>query len=108
MDSVTMHAFACEVLHPRWLGYEQDVANRVGDDTVDLLRHVRVPRAQASFELTSPTTKTPCGCCAVKTGSNLAMISPVCCAWLPDPTASSTSGLGIARSSKNTFDSFSS
>ena len=35
-------------------------------------------RAQATVELTSPTTTTACGCSSSRTGSNRLMISAVC------------------------------
>ena len=63
---------------------------------------------QAAVEFTSPTTSTSCGLRSVTTFSNSIMMRPVCSPWLPDPTPMYTSGRGSCRSSKKTFDMFSS
>ena len=45
-----------------------------------------VTRAQATVELTSPTTTTASGRTESSSGSNAAITRPVCTAWLAEPT----------------------
>ena len=115
-------SFAPQVLHPARLGHEQPVADRVGEDAVDLLGHGAVEAAQARLdvghrdaqldgrqaqaivELTSPTTTTASGFCSSTTGSNRFITSAVWTAWLPEPTPRSTSGRGSRSSSKKSCD----
>ncbi len=65
-------------------------------------------RAQASVELTSPTTSTRSGRSASTTGSKRFITSAVCTACEPEPTSRLTSGRGRCSSSKKSCDIFSS
>ena len=60
--------------------------------------------AQASVELTSPTTMAQLGQRSRQNLSNAIMTRAVCSAWEPEPTSRFTSGGGNPRSLKNRSD----
>jgi hypothetical protein len=58
--------------------------------------------APASVELTSPGTTTRSGRSSANTRSRPSSARAVCAPWLPEPTASFTSGSGSSSSEKKT------
>ena len=105
----------------RWhlLKREQQISNRVSNQTIDFFRQLRSncanrlqlgdantclnsDRVQAMVEFTSPTTTTQSGFSARQIGSNRFMTSAVWTAWEPEPTSRLKRGAGMPSSSKNT------
>ncbi len=58
--------------------------------------------AQASVELTSPTTITRSGRSCARCASKASITRAVCAAWVPPPQLKCTSGAGMPSSSKKT------
>ena len=103
-------------------GREQHVRQLIGQHPVDLLRHGAVEASQPGFDMRDRDAhlrgderagerrvdiaddEDQVGRPLENADSKPAMTAAVCCAWLPEPTSSVTSGGSISSSSKNICD----
>ena len=100
------------------IGGEQIVAQHIGAEPVDLLRHAHVARAQSGLDMGHLDAELlggdgaghgridvadddhQVGVFLRQTFSKAIMIRAVCSAWNPEPTSRLMSGRGMPRSSK--------